>query len=29
MYGLIISVIAFAVAIVFYPGQTEFGPLIE
>jgi len=29
MYGLIISVIAFAIAIVLYPGQTEFGPLID
>lgn len=29
MYGLIISVIAFAVAFIMYPGGTDFGPLIE
>lgn len=29
MYGLIISVIAFAVAFIIYPGGTDLGPLIE
>jgi len=29
MYGLIISVIAFAVAFIMYPGGTDLGPLIE
>jgi predicted metal-dependent HD superfamily phosphohydrolase len=29
MYGLIISVIAFTIAIILYPGGTELGPLIE
>jgi hypothetical protein len=29
MYGIIISVIAFAIAIIFYPGTTELGSLIE
>jgi predicted metal-dependent HD superfamily phosphohydrolase len=29
MYGLIISVLAFALAVILYPGPTEFGPLIE
>lgn len=29
MYGIIISVIAFAIAIFFYPGTTELGSLIE
>jgi len=27
MYGLIISVIAFAIAIIIYP-ETDFGPLV-
>ncbi|MCW8822963.1 MAG: DUF5706 domain-containing protein [Ignavibacteriaceae bacterium] len=29
MYGLIISVIAFAIAFILYPGGTDLGPLIE
>ncbi len=29
MYGLIISVIAFAIAFIMYPGGTDLGPLIE
>jgi predicted metal-dependent HD superfamily phosphohydrolase len=29
MYGIIISVIAFALAIIFYPGATNLEPLIE
>ena len=29
MYGLIISVIAFAVAFILYPGGTDLGPLID
>jgi len=29
MYGIIISVIAFAVAVIFYPGSTNLEPLIE
>jgi len=29
MYGLIISILAFALAVIFYPGPTEIGPLIE
>jgi predicted metal-dependent HD superfamily phosphohydrolase len=29
MYGIILSVIAFAVAIIVYPGQTNLEPLIE
>lgn len=29
MYGLIISVIAFAIAFLLYPGGTDLGPLIE
>lgn len=29
MYGLILSVLAFAIAIIFYPGATELGSLIE
>jgi hypothetical protein len=29
MYGLIISVLAFAIAFIMYPGGTDLGPLIE
>jgi hypothetical protein len=29
MYGLIISVIAFAIAFILFPGGTDLGPLIE
>ena len=29
MYGLIISVIAFAIAFIMFPGGTDLGPLIE
>jgi predicted metal-dependent HD superfamily phosphohydrolase len=29
MYGLIISILAFALAVILYPGPTEIGPLIE
>jgi putative nucleotidyltransferase with HDIG domain len=29
MYGLIIAVIAFAIAFIMYPGGTDLGPLIE
>ncbi|MCW8803192.1 MAG: DUF5706 domain-containing protein [Ignavibacteriaceae bacterium] len=29
MYGLIISIIAFAIAFIMYPGGTDLGPLIE
>ena len=29
MYGLIISVLAFAIAFILYPGGTDLGPLIE
>jgi predicted metal-dependent HD superfamily phosphohydrolase len=29
MYGLIISIIAFTIAIIFYPGGTNLNPLIE
>jgi len=29
MYGIIISVIAFAIAVLAYPGSTNLGPLIE
>ena len=29
MYGIIISVLAFAIAFILYPGGTDLGPLIE
>ena len=29
MYGLIISVLAFAIAFILYPGGTDLGPIIE
>ena len=29
MYGLIVSVLAFAIAFIMYPGGTDLGPLIE
>ncbi|MGE5806251.1 MAG: Pycsar system effector family protein [Ignavibacteria bacterium] len=29
MYGLIISILAFALAVLLYPGLTDIGPLIE
>ncbi len=29
MYGIILSVIAFAVAVIFFPGGTNLGPLVE
>ncbi|NWF50798.1 MAG: HD domain-containing protein [Ignavibacteriaceae bacterium] len=29
MYGIIISVLAFAIAFLFYPGATNLGPVIE
>ncbi len=29
MYGLIVSIIAFTLAIVLYPGGTELGPILE
>ena len=29
MYGLIISILAFAIAVFLYPGGTNLGPLIE
>ena len=29
MYGLIISILAYAIAVILYPGGTNLGPLIE
>jgi len=29
MYGVIISVIAFAIAFILFPGGTNIGPIIE